>query len=158
MSRLLGAEPQHPVNGSGGGLRYDTGKNRLDLLPPEWIWGLGKVTTAGALKYEDRNWELGMPWSKVWGPMLRHAFKFLMGERYDKETGCHHLLMVAWNALALFTYDLKKLGVDDIRGAPQPWMFDFMDRFCQQEPRPEGSPTTHARSSDSPPTPGEGRE
>lgn len=133
--------PQHPVNGSGGGLRYDSGKNRLDLLPAEWIWGLGRVTTAGALKYADRNWEKGMPWSKVWGPMLRHAFKFLAGERYDEETGCHHLLMVAWNALALFTYDLKKMGENDVWGVPQPWNFDFMDRFCQQPPSLEGSPT-----------------
>jgi len=121
------------------GLRRDTGKNRLDLLPPEWVWGLGKVTTAGAIKYEDRNWELGMPWSKVWGPMLRHACKFLAGERYDKETGCHHLLMVAWNALALFTYDFRKLGKNDLK-VGSPWMdFEFMDRFCQQAP--EGSPT-----------------
>lgn len=124
-----------------GGLRYDAGKNQLDLLPAEWIWGLGKVMTQGAVKYAARNWELGMKWSKVVGPMLRHTFKFLSGERYDKDTGCHHMLMVAWNALALFTYDLKKLGTNDVQGAPQPWNFDFMDRFCQQPPAPEGSPT-----------------
>lgn len=96
------------------GLRYDTGKNRLDLIPPEWVWGLGDVLTKGAAKYEDRNWEKGMKWSRVFGPMLRHAYKFMAGERYDEETGCHHLAMVAWNALALMSYDLREIGEDDL--------------------------------------------
>ena len=96
------------------GLRHDEGKVRLDLIPPEWVMALGNVLTIGAKKYADRNWELGMPWSKVWGPLLRHAFKWLLGEQYDKETGCHHLAMVAWNALALMTYQMRGLGKPDI--------------------------------------------
>lgn len=96
------------------GLRYDKGKNRLDLIPPEWIWELGKVLTAGANKYADRNWELGMRWSKVVGPIWRHLIRFLCGEQLDKETGCHHLAHVAWNALALLSYDLRSIGEDDL--------------------------------------------
>lgn len=106
--------PGSPLPLLGGGRRYDGGKVRLDLIPPEWIWGLGVVLTKGANKYADRNWELGMPWSKVWGPLLRHSFKWLMGEQFDKETGCHHLDMVAWNALALKTYQTKGLGIPDL--------------------------------------------
>ena len=97
-----------------GGLRHDTGKVRLDLLPAEWVWGLGQVMTAGALKYAPRNWEKGMAWSKVLGPMLRHTFKWMAGEIYDAETGCHHLAMVAWNALALMVYQLRLIGEDDV--------------------------------------------
>ena len=96
------------------GLRYDAGKNRLDLLPPEWEWELGKVLTAGANKYADRNWELGMQWSKVVGPLRRHLNRFLRGEQLDEETGCHHLAHVAWNALALLSYDLRHLGEDNL--------------------------------------------
>ncbi len=96
------------------GRRYDAGKIRLDLLPVEWIWGLGSVMTAGAVKYAERNWEKGMKWSKVIGSMLRHTYKFLAGERYDPETGCHHLAMVAWNALALMSYDLRSIGENDL--------------------------------------------
>jgi hypothetical protein len=102
------------VKADGGGLRYDAGKNRLDLLPPEWVWALGTVLTKGALKYADHNWQRGMKWSKVLGPMLRHVYKFVAGERYDPETGCHHLAMVAWNALALMSYDIRGLGENDI--------------------------------------------
>lgn len=133
----------------GGGLRYDAGKNRLDLIPPEWFWGLGVVMTQGAKKYEDRNWEQGMPWSKCWGPALRHAFKWLLGERYDEETGCHHLLMVAWNVLALFTYDMRKIGMDDLK-RPAPGLIEIITAFCQVEPDPGVSPTKPAPSIDSP--------
>ena len=110
--------PYHPENQfaspAPGGLRHDTGKVRLDLLPPEWIWGLGQVMTAGAAKYEARNWEKGMAWSKVLGPMLRHVYKWMSGEMYDVETGCHHLAMVAWNALALMSYQIRLSGNDDV--------------------------------------------
>jgi hypothetical protein len=96
------------------GLRHDSGKLRVDLIPPEWITELAEVFTAGAKKYADRNWELGMPWSKVWGPLLRHAFKWLRGEERDPETGCLHLAMAAWNALALMTYQERNLGTKDL--------------------------------------------
>ena len=110
-----------PVVADGAGLRYQEGKNRLDLIPPEWEWALGEILTAGATKYAARNWERGMDWSKVAGPLRRHLNKFLRGERYDvvddsgkPGTQCHHLAIVAWNALALMTYDLRGIRTDDL--------------------------------------------
>jgi hypothetical protein len=105
-----------------GGLRFDTGKNRLDLIPPEWEWALGQVMTKGAEKYAPRNWEKGMDWSKVVGPMRRHIVKFLAGERYDAEIGCHHLAMVAWNALALMSYDIRGIGINDVMIGDMTWL------------------------------------
>lgn len=96
------------------GLRYDAGKNRLDLIPPEWTWELGRVCTSGTKKYEARNWELGMDWSKVIGPLKRHLNRFERGERIDEETKNHHLALVAWNALALMSYDLRGIGNDNL--------------------------------------------
>lgn len=104
----------------GGGLRYDIGKNRLDLIPGEWTWALADVLSMGAVKYTERNWERGMQWSKVLGCILRHITKFLMGERYDDETGCHHLAMAAWNCLALMSYDIRGIqGVQNLPDAPE---------------------------------------
>lgn len=104
------------VKADGGGLRFNVGKNMIELLPPEWIWGIGMVTTRGSIKYAIRNWERGMKWSYLVGCTFRHLIKFVCGERYDKETGCHHLAMVAWNALALMTYDIRKIGENDLVG------------------------------------------
>ena len=110
------------VKPDGGGLRFNTGKNRLDLVPPEWFWALGDVTTRGTEKgYPERNWERGMSWGTCIACALRHLFKFVCGERYDgvfdKEkgtTGCHHLAMAAWNLLAVMTYDLSDIGENDL--------------------------------------------
>lgn len=97
-----------------GGLRHDSGKLRLDLLPPEWELELARITTEGSKKYAPRNWEKGMPWSKMVGCARRHFLKYLLGEKYDKETGCHHLGLAAWNLLALMVYDMRKLGENDL--------------------------------------------
>jgi len=98
----------------GGGLRYNGDKILIELLPPEWIWGLADVMTEGAKKYAVRNWERGMAWSIMIGCSSRHVLKFLCGQRYDDETGCHHLAMAAWNLLALMTYDLREIGDNDL--------------------------------------------
>lgn len=120
-----------PARGSakadGGGLRFNAGKNRMELVPPEWEWALGDVTTQGSKKYDERNWERGMDWSSMIGCMKRHLTKFLAGEKYDGDefdieagtTGCHHLAMVAWNALALMSYDLRGVGNNDLPEFPK---------------------------------------
>lgn len=112
----------------GGGLRYDDGKNKLDLIPIEWIWGLGQVLTQGAEKYAERNWERGMKWSKMVGCGLRHVFKFCVGERYDPESGCHHLLHAAWNFLSLFTYDVRMIGENDLPNWEDAAALAFIER------------------------------
>lgn len=96
------------------GVRFDQGKLRFDLLPHDGISELARVYTKGAEKYADRNWEKGMHWSRVLGSLLRHTFKFMAGETHDPETGCHHMAMVAWNALALCVYDIRKVGTNDL--------------------------------------------
>lgn len=100
----------------GGGLRFNAGKNMLELIPVEWIWGLGMVLTRGAAKYAVRNWEKGMDWSYPLACALRHTIKFVCGERYDPETGCHHMFMAAWNCCALASYDIREVGNNDLVG------------------------------------------
>lgn len=98
----------------GGGLRYNAGKVQLELIPMAWTWALGQVLTRGAAKYAERNWERGMKWGYPIGCAMRHMIKFAVGEKYDRETGCHHLAMAAWNMLALMTYDLRGIGTNDL--------------------------------------------
>lgn len=97
----------------GGGLRYDDGKERVDLIPGDSMLVLGQVYAVGAKKYAERNWERGMPWSKCLGPLMRHLFKWMRGEKFDPEDGQLHIAKVAWNAIALLTYELRKIGLDD---------------------------------------------
>lgn len=101
------------MSGEGGGLRYDTGKARYDLIPPEALEELAQHYRRGAEKYEPRNWEKGMAWGKCFAAMMRHAWAFWRGETNDPETGTHHMISVAWNALAIFTYHTRGVGDDD---------------------------------------------
>lgn len=102
------------IKADGGGLRYNGDKLRPELIPVEWEQGLTDVMTRGSMKYEPRNWERGMPRSIMVGCARRHLWKWLCGQRYDEETGCHHLFMAAWNLLALASYDLRAIGDNDI--------------------------------------------
>jgi hypothetical protein len=120
LERQRTLEAQAPPKADGGGLRYNADKVRLELIPPDWFWALGQVLTRGAIKYDTRNWERGMPWSTMIGCSLRHIVKFMCGERYDPETGCHHLAHAAWNCLALMTYDIRKIGQNDLDASALP--------------------------------------
>lgn len=95
------------------GLRYDNGKPAVDLLPPREILEIAQVATHGVAKYEEHNWARGMKWGRVFSSCLRHLFAFWGGERYDRESGLHHLAHAGWNVLALLYYDNNSIGTDN---------------------------------------------
>jgi len=94
-------------------VKGDGDKLRFDLVPIEAMEEVAKVYTVGAVKYEDRNWEKGMKWSRMYAAMERHAKAFWRGETYDPETGIHHMAHAAWNCLALIHYTMFKPEFDD---------------------------------------------
>jgi hypothetical protein len=105
--------PAPNVAEDNGGLRFDGGKPAYDLIPPEAMDELALLYTIGARKYSDRNWERGMSFSRCFGPLMRHAWKFWRGEERDPETGIHHMIHAAWNAFALYVYVVRHIGIDD---------------------------------------------
>lgn len=109
------------------GLRFNTGKNRTDLLPFDTIWHIAKVIEAGSKKYADRNWEKGMSWMTVVGCLTRHLIKFATGNDYDRSdscptcktgdcknhTGLPHIDLVLINAVFLSRYFRMNQDKDD---------------------------------------------
>lgn len=73
------------------GTKHDQNKNRVELLSPFWLFGVGNVLTFGARKYAAHNWRKGLDLSRCLGATLRHVFAFLGGEDLDPETGLSHL-------------------------------------------------------------------
>ena len=105
------------------GTKFDGGKVRMDLLPPEFLFGTATILTFGANKYADRNWELGMDWSRTFGALMRHMWcwwagkgpttkSFLFGST-DEETGHSHLWHAACCLAFLVTYEERNVGKDD---------------------------------------------
>lgn len=97
----------------GGGVKDDSGKPRLDLIAPELLFALGEILDFGAEKYEERNWEKGMSWGRVYAALQRHLWAWWNGEDNDAETGKSHLWHSACCLMFLLAYEQRKVGVDD---------------------------------------------
>jgi Domain of unknown function (DUF5664) len=97
------------------GLRYNEGKTLFDCIPPYAEKMLAEVLTQGAKKYEERNWEKGMAYSKVINSLMRHLNKFRMGEDIDEESGLPHTAHIAINAIFLLEYGVTHPEKDDRR-------------------------------------------
>ena len=88
----------------GGGLRFNKGKLRYDLVNPQAHEDMVDVLTMGAEKYFDRNWENGLSWCSVLASMKRHIAAIERGEDYDPESGRLHIAHVACNVHFLNTF------------------------------------------------------
>ena len=85
---------------------------RLDLLPAEALWEVGRVYGLGAQKYAANNWRHGYDWSLSLAALHRHLLRFEAGESMD-EGGFHHLGAVVFHALALMTFEREFPQGDD---------------------------------------------
>lgn len=96
-------------------------KLRWDLLPLEEIEDIVKVYTAGSIKYGDNNWQnLENGYQRYKAALLRHLLEYEKGNAIDKDTGCHHLAQVAWNAIAMLwisKHTFRKATVEDLSKA-----------------------------------------
>lgn len=99
----------------GQGLRFNEGKPRFDLIPPEPMFALAEHYRRGAEKYADRNWEKGMSWMGCFASIQRHSWAWQQGQDFDPDPliGSHHMIAVAWNAMALHAYHMRGIGTDD---------------------------------------------
>ena len=105
------------------GIKHDEGKARMELLPPELPFAVSKVLTFGANKYDDRNWEKGMKWSRVFGALMRHMWawwggkgptsKSFLFKDTDDETEFSHLWHAGCCIAFLIAYEERGVGEDD---------------------------------------------
>jgi hypothetical protein len=94
-------------------VNYDSGKLRLDLIPPEVTVALALAFGYGAEKYSDDNWLKGMDWSRHIGSLERHLLDWKMGQTHDKESGNHHLAHALVRMAMLLVYEMREIGNDD---------------------------------------------
>lgn len=83
--------------------RYE-GKGRMDLLPMRALMKLSELFEAGAIKYDARNWEKGIPLSSLFDSALRHLAK--VGINQNDEP---HLVQAAWNIICMLDTSLRIL-------------------------------------------------
>lgn len=94
------------------GVKHDQGKLSYDLFPKS-LANVAEVFTIGAGKYAPRNWENGLAWGRVFAALMRHAWAWWWGEKYDPVDKQHHLASVAWCALVLMEFETTHPELDD---------------------------------------------
>lgn len=95
------------------GLKFDADKARYDLIPPEIEEAIAKVLTFGAVKYGERNWELGMKWGRPYAALRRHMAAWWSGEDKDPETGMPHTWHAACCIAFIVAFEARGIGTDD---------------------------------------------
>jgi hypothetical protein len=96
------------------GVKFDQGKARYDLIPPEVEEAIAQVLSFGAAKYGDRNWEAGMDWGRVYAAMRRHMGAWWRRlEDNDPESKMPHLWHAAACIAFLVAFEARGEGNDD---------------------------------------------
>jgi hypothetical protein len=73
------------------GVKHDSEKLRLDLIPVDTLHVMAEVFGYGAAKYEPYNYRKGIDYSRIYAAALRHLTAFWSGEDNDSESGLPHL-------------------------------------------------------------------
>lgn len=81
----------------GNFLKFDTGKIRYDLIPPEASKALAEVLTYGAKKYMPNNWKKCEDTDRYLAALIRHLEAHRMGELRDEASGMFHMAHVLTN-------------------------------------------------------------
>jgi hypothetical protein len=95
------------------GVKHDSGKLPEHLASPFSHKRLLEVLRFGAGKYNERNWEAGMDWSRLYAAAERHLHAWWAGESNDSETGLSHLAHALACLHFLNHYEHLKVGKDD---------------------------------------------
>ena len=91
------------------GKKDDKDKNRLDLIEPQFIEGVGEVLTYGADKYAPNSWQhVEDAEDRYYAALLRHLMAYRAGESVDKESGLSHLKHAACNVMFLLHFEQEK--------------------------------------------------
>lgn len=72
------------------GIKHDSGKPPISLIPRQAIEGEAQVMAFGAGKYGKNNWRHGIAYSRLIDAAMRHILAIADGEDNDPETGLPH--------------------------------------------------------------------
>ena len=96
------------------GIKYDSEKPKMNLLPPKAIVEISKVLTFGAEKYDAENWrKLDDLQNRYTAGALRHIFAHMDGEQLDPETYLSHLAHALCCLLFKLEIELENAKIEE---------------------------------------------
>lgn len=94
-----------PVATTTMGIKHDSDKSRLDLIPPYAEEEEGFVWAYGEKKYgADGNWKKGIKFKRIIAAIGRHLNAIKKGEDVDSETNRLHAASIRCNAGMLIEF------------------------------------------------------
>ncbi len=99
-----------------GAARAALGIPYMRQVPLEAVAAGAVALEYGAQKYENRNWEKGLPWQQLLDSTRRHLDDFERGMNYDDGddgSGLHQVCMIMAGAMMLSASVIRGVGEDD---------------------------------------------
>lgn len=97
--------------GTGATRDKGEGKGRYDLISTHLLRRLAGVYERGAKNHGDRNWEHGIPFSRLFNSALHHSQQALAGD-----TDEDHLGQAIWNLGAIIHFqETNRIDLDDTK-------------------------------------------
>lgn len=100
------------------GKKFDQGKPEYGLIPPIALEEIAKILTFGSIKYAPNNWQRVKPKIRYFNAAMRHSWAWIRGERFDPESGMHHLAHAAISLMFLMEHDILYSKDEDNYGNP----------------------------------------
>lgn len=96
-----------------GGVKHDTGKPRMSLIPRAALEAEARVMGFGERKYSSQNWRAGFAVSRLLDAALRHIVAYADGETLDPESGLSHLAHARCCLAFAIEQEVYGTGTDD---------------------------------------------
>ena len=99
-----------------GAMREALGVPYFRQVPLEAVAAGATSLEYGAMKYDNRNWEKGLPWQQMIDSLKRHIDDFERGCDYDDGddgSGLHQVCMIMASAMMLSASVIRGVGEDD---------------------------------------------
>jgi hypothetical protein len=104
------------ASSTSGAKREALGVPYFRQLPLEALAAASAALEYGAIKYDNRNWEKGLPWQQMIDSLRRHLDDFERRHDYDdgaKGSGLPQVSMIMASAMMLVASVIREIGIDD---------------------------------------------
>lgn len=99
---------------STGGIKYDSEKPVMALIPPLALEAEARVWSFGMKKYAAWNWTKGLKYTRIISALMRHLLEIMKGNDVDPETGELHAAHIRCCAAMLIEFTMQhRKDLDD---------------------------------------------
>ena len=112
-------------------LRFNNDKPKWSLVHYKSLLPLVRQLEAGAAKYAPNNWMIDLNEREILDCLQRHLAALMDGEKYDPDTGVHHIGAIMCNAMFYSFHYVKNPISKKIKNWPK-WLQKIKKKYKNQ--------------------------